>query len=450
MLISILIDCSFHSYCPCLHCFSHHYSVACFASIVVVVPVLDTRHWTQSDLFEFCYRPSRDFRLAPPFPLIVRKGTERGSAVRSVRTSRGFAVLDLLLPLFRFGSHDFVSSSLLCCSRLTTWVTQYIVTCLSRPDHTARHHSVWSRFHWAPLSPDAVLESIFRHLLVDFPFCCYFAITLLFFLFISPSILQFRLELLALSVSALNSSDSSLHVPCDSVQFLTAIVLLNTGSFFRCHAFYFSVSLAIIVSTLIVRVFCLLYSFFSFSIWSFLSFFLFASASSIFSNALARDCLLSVSPDIVHRSIDCWSDLFVSVSISLSSPSLRSFLYSSFERVFSGGIILRFLFTISSTCSCSSEMVNSCVSVFLSFLCFQMADVSCRLLLYHSVQNFIAVFSSVPIISSCLSTSVFIGCPFWNQWIAAPLCFIICCTTFSVWCLKVYLNFPALVLLQSG
>ena len=37
MLISILIDCSFHSYCPCLHCFSHHYSVACFASIAVVV-----------------------------------------------------------------------------------------------------------------------------------------------------------------------------------------------------------------------------------------------------------------------------------------------------------------------------------------------------------------------------------------------------------------------------
>ena len=71
MLISILIDCSFHSYCPCLHCFSHHYSVACFASIVVVVPVLDTRHWNQSCLFDSCYRPSRDFRLAPPFPLIV-------------------------------------------------------------------------------------------------------------------------------------------------------------------------------------------------------------------------------------------------------------------------------------------------------------------------------------------------------------------------------------------
>jgi hypothetical protein len=55
----------------------------------------------------------RDFRLAPPFPLIVRKGTERGFAVLSVRTSRGFAVLDLLLATsFRFGSHDFVSSSL--------------------------------------------------------------------------------------------------------------------------------------------------------------------------------------------------------------------------------------------------------------------------------------------------------------------------------------------------
>jgi hypothetical protein len=48
MLISILIDCSFHSCCPCVHCFSHRYSVACFASIVVVVPILDTRHWIQS------------------------------------------------------------------------------------------------------------------------------------------------------------------------------------------------------------------------------------------------------------------------------------------------------------------------------------------------------------------------------------------------------------------
>ena len=36
--ISILIDCSFHSCCPCAHCSSHHYSVACSASIVVVVP----------------------------------------------------------------------------------------------------------------------------------------------------------------------------------------------------------------------------------------------------------------------------------------------------------------------------------------------------------------------------------------------------------------------------
>ena len=44
MSISILIDCSFHSCCPCAHCFSHHYSVACSASIVVVVPSLDTRH----------------------------------------------------------------------------------------------------------------------------------------------------------------------------------------------------------------------------------------------------------------------------------------------------------------------------------------------------------------------------------------------------------------------
>ena len=141
MLISILINCSFN---PAAHvCIaSVTIIVTCSASIVVVVPVLDTRHWNQSCLFDSCYRPSRDFRLAPPFPLIVRKGTERGSAVQSVRTSRGFAVLDLLLPLFRFGSHDFVSSSLLCCSRLTTWVTQYIVTCLSRPDHIARHHSV--------------------------------------------------------------------------------------------------------------------------------------------------------------------------------------------------------------------------------------------------------------------------------------------------------------------
>ena len=30
-----------------------------------------------------------------------------------------------------------------------------------------------------------------------------------------------------------------------------------------------------------------------------------SSAFSIFSNAVARDCLLSVSPDIVHLSIDC-------------------------------------------------------------------------------------------------------------------------------------------------
>jgi hypothetical protein len=48
VLISILIDCSFHSCCPCAHCFSHHYSAACSASIVVVVPSLDTRHWIQS------------------------------------------------------------------------------------------------------------------------------------------------------------------------------------------------------------------------------------------------------------------------------------------------------------------------------------------------------------------------------------------------------------------
>jgi hypothetical protein len=70
MLISILINCSF---IPAAHvCIaSVTIIVTCSASIVVVVPVLDTRHWNQSCLFDSCYRPSRDFRLAPPFPLIV-------------------------------------------------------------------------------------------------------------------------------------------------------------------------------------------------------------------------------------------------------------------------------------------------------------------------------------------------------------------------------------------
>ena len=101
VLISIQINCSFHSCCPCAHCFSHHYSVACSASIVGVVPEFGYQALDSKLLFDSCYRPSRDFRFAPPFPLLVRKGTERGSSVPSVRTSRGFAVLDLLLPLLR-------------------------------------------------------------------------------------------------------------------------------------------------------------------------------------------------------------------------------------------------------------------------------------------------------------------------------------------------------------
>ena len=70
MLISILINCSF---IPAAHvCIaSVTIIVTCSASIVVVVPDLDTRHWNQSCLFDSYYRPSRDFRLAPPFPLIV-------------------------------------------------------------------------------------------------------------------------------------------------------------------------------------------------------------------------------------------------------------------------------------------------------------------------------------------------------------------------------------------
>jgi hypothetical protein len=49
------------------------------AAIVLVVPLLDTRHWIQSCRLNLAIRrASGDFRLAPPFPLIVRKGTERG------------------------------------------------------------------------------------------------------------------------------------------------------------------------------------------------------------------------------------------------------------------------------------------------------------------------------------------------------------------------------------
>lgn len=133
MLISILIDCSFHSCCPCLHCFSHHYSVACSASIVVVVPEFGYQALESKLPFDSCYRPSRDFRLAPPFPLIVRKGTERGSAVRSVRTSRGFAVLDLLLPLCEVSvAATCFLCRVSCCSILTAWVTQYAATNLPR------------------------------------------------------------------------------------------------------------------------------------------------------------------------------------------------------------------------------------------------------------------------------------------------------------------------------
>ena len=73
----------------------------CFASIVVVVPEFGYQALESKLLFDSCYRPSGDFRLAP-FPLIVRKGTKRGFSVLSVRTSCGFAVLDLLLPLLWF------------------------------------------------------------------------------------------------------------------------------------------------------------------------------------------------------------------------------------------------------------------------------------------------------------------------------------------------------------
>jgi hypothetical protein len=49
VLISILIDCSFHSCCcPCAHCFSRQYSAACSASIVVVVPEFGYQDWIQS------------------------------------------------------------------------------------------------------------------------------------------------------------------------------------------------------------------------------------------------------------------------------------------------------------------------------------------------------------------------------------------------------------------
>ena len=100
LLISILIDCSFQSCCPCSHCFSHRYSAMlcfnfCRRSRVWIPEALESKV-----LFDSCNRPSRDLRLAPSLPLIVRKGTERGSSVLSVWTSRGFAILDLLLPVF--------------------------------------------------------------------------------------------------------------------------------------------------------------------------------------------------------------------------------------------------------------------------------------------------------------------------------------------------------------
>ena len=71
MLISILINCSF---IPAAHVCIASVTIiidTCSASIVVVVPVLDTRHWSQSCLFDSCYTPSGGFRLAPPFPLIL-------------------------------------------------------------------------------------------------------------------------------------------------------------------------------------------------------------------------------------------------------------------------------------------------------------------------------------------------------------------------------------------
>ena len=60
----------------------------------------------------------------------------------------------------------------------------------------------------------------------------------------------------------------------------------------------------------------------------------------------------------------------------------------------------------------SSDKLNSCLFPIISFLCFQMADVSCRLLRYHSLQNLRAVFSSTPSTPSCCVIKVFIGCPF--------------------------------------
>ena len=70
------------SFCPfSLHHFFHTITVplALRAAIVLVVPLLDTRHWIQSCRLNLAIRrASGDFGLAPPFPLIVRKGTERG------------------------------------------------------------------------------------------------------------------------------------------------------------------------------------------------------------------------------------------------------------------------------------------------------------------------------------------------------------------------------------
>ena len=78
-----LNPCSFHSCCLCALpqspvCGMH--SAACSASIVVVIPGFGYQALESKLPFESCYRPSRDSRIAPPFPLIVRKGTERGSA----------------------------------------------------------------------------------------------------------------------------------------------------------------------------------------------------------------------------------------------------------------------------------------------------------------------------------------------------------------------------------
>ena len=70
MLISILINCSF---IPAAHvCIaSVTIIVTCSASIVVVVPEFGYQALESKLPFDSCYRPSRDFRLAPPFPLIV-------------------------------------------------------------------------------------------------------------------------------------------------------------------------------------------------------------------------------------------------------------------------------------------------------------------------------------------------------------------------------------------